>query len=77
MGGPLFRKVAQINIQELREILGEIIDEKLDEKLSKIGNGKKIKRAPSEYNLFISACTKEGKDFKECAAEWKKNKVDR
>jgi hypothetical protein len=41
-----------------------------------MGNGgPKKKRAPSEYNLFISACTKGGeKDFKECAAEWKKNK---
>jgi hypothetical protein len=33
------------------------------------------KRAPSAYNLFVRKCVKdEGKDFKTCAVEWRKEK---
>ena len=36
--------------------------------------GKKKKRKPSEYNIFIGKCMHGGKDMKTCAAEYKEEK---
>ena len=44
------------------------------------GSGR-VKRAPSEYNQFITNCARskkkggEGKDFKTCSVEWKRRKT--
>lgn len=35
---------------------------------------KKTKRKPSEYNIFMGKCTKEGGDFKSCAQKWNEQK---
>lgn len=39
------------------------------------GKGGKKKRAPSKYNLHTSSCMKSGKSMRQCADEWKKQKV--
>ena len=36
--------------------------------------GKKTKRKPSEYNIFMGKCMRDGKDMKACAVEYKEEK---
>jgi len=38
------------------------------------GKGSGKKRAPSQYNIFLGKCVKAGKDFKQCAMDWRKQK---
>lgn len=39
-----------------------------------IGTEKRAKREPSEYNMHVSECMKDGNTMKECAVEWSKKK---
>ena len=52
-------------IRELKEVIYEIRD---------MLRKKRSKRAPSEYNIFIGECMKQGKTMKECAIEYRKRK---
>lgn len=63
-------------LPDLEPILAGIPDCKEDEMIkfcpSEGGTGgKRTKRAPSKYNIFIGTCMKTGKGMKECAAEYR------
>ncbi len=59
--------VADLTIDELKEIMSEVIDDKL--------NTKKKKRKPSKYNIFIGKCMKESDtDMKICSQRYQELK---
>ena len=40
------------------------------------GRGERVKRLPSQYNLFVKECVGERKkDFRACASEWNQKKA--
>lgn len=60
------------------EAIKEIIKEefaKAVKDLKATRPGKRVKRAPSKYNIFMGECVKEGGNFKTCAVKWKKKKA--
>ena len=46
----------------------------MDKELQSQSQSQKKKRRPSEYNIFMGKCMKDGKDMKTCAVEYKKSK---
>ena len=62
----------------IKATVGEIFDQKVEElkKIMSPTKGKRAKRAPSKYNIFIGECMKgDGKTMKQCAADYKKKKA--
>ena len=66
--------------EAIREIVKEEVKKLFDEEVIKLKteSTKRRKRAPSAYNKWIGTCMKKpGKDMKQCAAEYKKQKKEK
>lgn len=62
--------------EDVKKIVKEIVTELFNERLVKLTTTmkQKKKRAPSQYNIFIGKCMKEGKNMKQCAVEYRQYK---
>lgn len=63
--------------EDVKKIVQEIVKEEFKARLEELKAtrpGKRAKRAPSKYNIFMGACVKEGGNFKTCAVKWKEKK---
>jgi len=64
--------------EEVKKIVKEVIKEEFNkavEDLKATRPGKRTKRAPSKYNIFMGECVKKGGNSKTCAVDWKKKKA--
>jgi len=60
----------------VKEEIEKIFDAKVDELKGFAKSGKRAKRKPSQYNIFIGKCMKEdNKTMKQCAKEYKEKKA--
>lgn len=65
--------------EDIKKIVKEIVKEEFDKAVEELKatrpSGRRVKRAPSKYNIFMGACVKEGGNFKTCAVKWKEKKA--
>lgn len=50
------------------------VGQEIGVEMAQAGKGGKAKRAPSAYNVYVGSCMKQGKNMKQCSADWKAGK---
>jgi len=64
--------------EDIKTIIKQVVKEEFNKavtELKKTRPGRRAKRAPSKYNIFMGECVKEGGNFKTCAVKWKTKKA--